>query len=146
MLIIIILYIILYIISYIILYIILYIIFPFCSDPFAAVSPTKADDDIDSPSGGGSSSSSKGTPPPIPMRRSSTVAIPTILEEPAVASVGQYSYAELKTSLPPGVDGFKKEQYLSDDEFLSVFKMTKDTFSALPKWRQTTLKKDCHLH
>lgn len=44
-----------------------------------------------------------------------------------------------------GIDPAKKEQYLSDEEFDTVFKMSRDAFSALAAWKQTRAKKDAGL-
>ena len=48
----------------------------------------------------------------------------------------------LKTSFPEGVDPTRKEQYLSDAAFQEAFKMTKDEFSKLKKWKQQNLRKE----
>jgi len=56
---------------------------------------------------------------------------------------GPYTLKQLtcaKEFLPDDVDASKKETYLSDEEFLSVFKMDKAKFEALPKWKQTNEK------
>lgn len=56
---------------------------------------------------------------------------------------GPYSLKQLtcaKEFLPDDLDVSKKETYLSDEEFLSVFKMDKAKFEALPKWKQTSEK------
>ncbi|XP_038159441.1 advillin [Cyprinodon tularosa] len=44
--------------------------------------------------------------------------------------------------LPEGVDPSAKEKHLSDDDFSSVFSMTKDEFAGLPQWKQLNLKKE----
>uniref|UniRef100_A0A6I8NEL5 Villin-1 n=1 Tax=Ornithorhynchus anatinus TaxID=9258 RepID=A0A6I8NEL5_ORNAN len=44
--------------------------------------------------------------------------------------------------LPEGVDPTKKEMYLSDGDFLSVFGMSPASFAALPQWRRQNLKKE----
>lgn len=44
-----------------------------------------------------------------------------------------------------GIDPAKKELYLSDEEFASVFKMGKSEFGTLAAWKQTRAKKDCGL-
>lgn len=48
----------------------------------------------------------------------------------------QMSYADLKGIFPPGVKPDKKEQYLSDEEFESLFKMSKEEFNKLKLWKQ----------
>eukprot|EP01024_Parvocaulis_polyphysoides_P040084 TRINITY_DN3640_c0_g4_i2.p1 TRINITY_DN3640_c0_g4~~TRINITY_DN3640_c0_g4_i2.p1 ORF type:complete len:918 (-),score=215.37 TRINITY_DN3640_c0_g4_i2:1688-4390(-) len=55
-------------------------------------------------------------------------------------------YDELKDlKLEDGIDPSRKELYLSDDEFQKLFKMDKDDFQGLPKWKQQNLKKGLHL-
>ncbi|XP_072254499.1 advillin [Pyxicephalus adspersus] len=44
--------------------------------------------------------------------------------------------------LPEGVDPAKKEAYLTDQDFLIAFGITRGQFSALPAWRQLSLKKE----
>ncbi|XP_059429312.1 villin-4-like [Corylus avellana] len=54
-----------------------------------------------------------------------------------------YPYERLKViSSDPvaGIDVTKREAYLSDEEFLEKFGMTKRAFYGLPKWRQNKLK------
>ncbi|CAJ0930655.1 unnamed protein product [Ranitomeya imitator] len=46
-----------------------------------------------------------------------------------------------KHELPEGVDPTRKETYLSDRDFISVFGMTRGEFSALPSWKQLNIKK-----
>jgi hypothetical protein len=46
------------------------------------------------------------------------------------------SYADLKGIFPPGVKPDKKEQYLSEEEFESLFKMSKEEFNKLKLWKQ----------
>ncbi|XP_077339788.1 advillin [Lithobates pipiens] len=46
-----------------------------------------------------------------------------------------------KHELPEGVDPTKKENYLSDHDFVDTFGMTRGEFSALPAWKQLSLKK-----
>jgi hypothetical protein len=58
-----------------------------------------------------------------------------------------YTYAQLKASpLPEGVDATRKERYLSDDEFKSVMGVTKEEFSAMPKWKADGIKKKVGLY
>ncbi|XP_028789451.1 villin-3-like [Neltuma alba] len=55
-----------------------------------------------------------------------------------------YSYDQLKTlsdNPVSGIDFKRREAYLSDDDFLSVFGMTKEAFYEMPKWKQDMLKK-----
>ena len=58
-----------------------------------------------------------------------------------------YTFAELtSSSLPEGVDATKKEQYLSEKEFQSVFGITKTEYNALPAWKAQGLKKKTNLY
>ncbi|KAF7693018.1 advillin [Silurus meridionalis] len=43
--------------------------------------------------------------------------------------------------LPEGVDPACREKHLSNEEFFSVFQMSKDEFAGLPQWRQLNSKK-----
>uniref|UniRef100_A0A8C5LU75 Advillin n=1 Tax=Leptobrachium leishanense TaxID=445787 RepID=A0A8C5LU75_9ANUR len=46
-----------------------------------------------------------------------------------------------KEELPEGVDPAKRENYLSDRDFVSVFGITRGEFCALPSWKQLNMKK-----
>lgn len=54
-------------------------------------------------------------------------------------------YQVLSTSLPDGVNSEKKETYLSDAEFATIFKMSKAEFAALPLWKREMKKKAAKL-
>ena len=59
---------------------------------------------------------------------------------------GFIPYCDLKdikdpSLLPAGVDPLHRELSLSDEEFLEVFGMTKDSFGSLPAWKRTNQKK-----
>merc|ERR1711957_878391 len=57
-----------------------------------------------------------------------------------------YPLAVLKESKQPDdVDPTAKEQHLNDADFQEAFKMSKDEFAKLPKWKQQTAKKDAGL-
>lgn len=51
----------------------------------------------------------------------------------------------LKTSIPEGVPGDKKEQYLNDADFQTAFNTTKAEFANLKLWKQQDLKKKAGL-
>ncbi|XP_026171271.1 supervillin isoform X2 [Mastacembelus armatus] len=54
----------------------------------------------------------------------------------------QYSIEELtKKPLPEGVDPMRLEDYLSDQDFKTLFEMSRVEFNALPNWKQRNLKK-----
>lgn len=55
-----------------------------------------------------------------------------------------YTLAELSKH-PTECDQVHLEFYLSDTEFQSVFHLTKNEFSELPKWKQSDLKKKTNL-
>ncbi|XP_017502790.3 advillin isoform X4 [Manis javanica] len=44
--------------------------------------------------------------------------------------------------LPEDVDPAKKENYLSEQDFVSVFRITRGQFAALPGWKQLQMKKE----
>nr|XP_034983611.1 villin-1 isoform X2 [Zootoca vivipara] len=44
--------------------------------------------------------------------------------------------------LPSDVNPSRKEDYISDEDFLSVFGMSRQNFAALPQWKQQNLKKE----
>lgn len=46
---------------------------------------------------------------------------------------------------PTGVDPTRRQDYLSDNDFVSVFKISKSQFSALDKYKRTALKKEVGL-
>eukprot|EP00971_Amphidinium_carterae_P182521 3622403-Amphidinium_carterae.1 len=59
-------------------------------------------------------------------------------------STVKHSHADLTDKAKPrpgGVDPARKEEYLSDEEFQTVFGMTPAAFRGLPKWKQSNLKK-----
>jgi len=57
-----------------------------------------------------------------------------------------YSYDELKRKFPPeGVDVTKREAYLTDEDFETVFGISKEQFYALPTWKRNDRKKAVQL-
>ena len=68
------------------------------------------------------------------------------ITEAPPATGGPYPLRVLQSKfIPSDVDHSKKEDYLSDDEFKSVFKITKDEFAKSPQWKRKNLKKDANL-
>eukprot|EP00056_Hartaetosiga_gracilis_P012462 m.198992 g.198992 ORF g.198992 m.198992 type:complete len:666 (-) comp13692_c2_seq2:133-2130(-) len=58
----------------------------------------------------------------------------------------KYPYTLLRDGpLPETVDATKKELYLSDEEFETVFSMKREEFNALAKWKQNMKKKEAKL-
>lgn len=73
-----------------------------------------------------------------------------VLERPVVAfdpNAKTFPYEALKAGVawPPIVDPTKREEFLSDDDFCTIFKMTRADFKALPKFKRDNLKKDMKL-
>eukprot|EP00946_MAST-07B_sp_MAST-7B-sp1_P003696 g3696.t1 len=57
-------------------------------------------------------------------------------------AAGFYTLEQLQsTPLPPGVDKTKRESYLDDQSFESLFGMDKASFAALPGWKRNAAKK-----
>nr|CAB3267611.1 villin-1-like [Phallusia mammillata] len=52
-----------------------------------------------------------------------------------------FTREELSEGCPDGVDPAKKEKYLSEQEFLAVFRMTREDFAKKSEWTRTDLKK-----
>lgn len=48
-------------------------------------------------------------------------------------------------ALPADVDRNRREDYLTDDDFLAAFKMTRAKFASEPGWRQKHMKKNLKL-
>ena len=51
------------------------------------------------------------------------------------------SYSELNGQFPKGVDPTKKEAYLTEEEFVTVFGMGSAAFADLKQWKKNDLKK-----
>jgi len=71
------------------------------------------------------------------------------IAEKVPSTGGPYTLKQLacdKQYLPDDIDVGIKETYLNDEDFKDVFKMSKDEFAKLPKWKQQGLKKDQNLH
>lgn len=51
------------------------------------------------------------------------------------------SYEELKANTRAGLDPSRKEEYLDDATFASLFNMDKASFAALSKWKKDEQKK-----
>ncbi|KAF3974889.1 hypothetical protein CMV_001831 [Castanea mollissima] len=59
-----------------------------------------------------------------------------------------FSYDQLKAKSDnpvTGIDFKRREAYLSDEEFMSVFGITKEAFNKLPRWKQDMQKKKVDL-
>jgi hypothetical protein len=61
-----------------------------------------------------------------------------------LTDVPKFSYAELAvpdSDVPEGVNIEKREQYLNDEEFVSVLGVDRKAFAKMPLWKQKNLKK-----
>lgn len=61
---------------------------------------------------------------------------------------GTYTYEQVRsksTNPVTGIDFQKRETYLSDEEFEGIFKMTKEAFYRIPRWKQDQIKKKVDL-
>ncbi|KAK8476300.1 hypothetical protein V6N11_074273, partial [Hibiscus sabdariffa] len=59
-----------------------------------------------------------------------------------------YSYDQLKSKSEnpaTGIDLKRRETYLSEEEFETVFGMTKEAFYKMPKWKQDGKKREVDL-
>ena len=70
----------------------------------------------------------------------------SVEESLSALTTSTYPLEQLKTSVPEGVDPTRKEQYLSGDEFLQVFGISKAEFNAMPAWKGNGLKKKVGLY
>ena len=52
-----------------------------------------------------------------------------------------FPLAELQAGVPDGVEPTRKEEHLSEEDFMAAFKMDMGSFKALPGWKRTGLKK-----
>lgn len=71
------------------------------------------------------------------------------ISEKVASTGGPYTLKQLTCNsefLPDDIDKGNKETHLSDEEFESVFKMSKSDFEALPKWKRANKKKELKLH
>lgn len=62
---------------------------------------------------------------------------------------GPYTYKQLTCAAefrPDDVDVMDRPKFLADDEFVSIFNISREEFSALPKWKANGKKKDVQLH
>lgn len=57
----------------------------------------------------------------------------------------KYSVAELQKGVPEGVEATRKEEWLSDADFESLFKMKRDAFNKMPAWKRDNLKKSLNM-
>ena len=58
----------------------------------------------------------------------------------------KYSYVELREVAFEGVDATRKEDFLKDEEFEKVFKMSREEFSQMPIWKKLDAKRKLELY
>lgn len=71
------------------------------------------------------------------------------ITEKVESTGGPYSYKQLtcdRELQPDDVDRKCRESYLTDEEFEELFKMNKEAFQKLPKWKRNGAKKKLKLH
>jgi len=57
-----------------------------------------------------------------------------------------YPYSVLTGGeLPDNVDPSRKEDFLTEQEFVQVLGMDRDTWAQLPAWKRTAAKRETHL-
>ncbi|XP_041999575.1 villin-2-like [Salvia splendens] len=66
-------------------------------------------------------------------------------QDSSEAVQGTYDYEQLKSKSVPGIDYKRREAYLSEEDFQTVFEMSKEAFYQNPKWKQDLLKKKAEL-
>jgi tetratricopeptide (TPR) repeat protein len=77
----------------------------------------------------------------------STADISDSLVGDVISNISQivivFPYTELRVPgpYPDVIDSTRREQYLSDKEFIEIIKVDKETFQNFPKWRQIAIKK-----
>lgn len=77
--------------------------------------------------------------------QSSAASVPAVVSmQYAEPSAGTFSYEDLK-GFPEGVDPTRKEEYLDEASFKTVFGMDRSSFKALPKWKRDVAKKNVGL-
>jgi hypothetical protein len=65
--------------------------------------------------------------------------------EPANWDGEYHSLVDIRQRRVEGIDKNYREQYLSPEDFHEVFKMDKEAFMKLPKWKRDKMKRDMHL-
>ncbi|XP_010554831.1 PREDICTED: villin-3 isoform X2 [Tarenaya hassleriana] len=67
-------------------------------------------------------------------------------ESVAIGAIFSYEQLRAKSENPvTGIDFKRREAYLSEEEFQTVFGMTKEAFNKLPRWKQDLMKKKVDL-
>eukprot|EP01094_Clydonella_sp_ATCC50884_P019991 TRINITY_DN4033_c0_g1_i3.p1 TRINITY_DN4033_c0_g1~~TRINITY_DN4033_c0_g1_i3.p1 ORF type:complete len:255 (-),score=100.32 TRINITY_DN4033_c0_g1_i3:207-971(-) len=92
----------------------------------------------------------RGVRPPArasPAERPEEVASDDKADSEAQATAARFTAAELqdKDNLPEGVDASALDEFLIDSEYERLFKMSKDDYMKLPKWKRSMKKKSAGL-
>ena len=96
---------------------------------------------------GGNARRASSPPPESPEATSSTPIIGPTVIKPGETLILPYYEKLQKNLIAPvpstvaGVDPAHREKSLSDQDFYTVFKMTKTDFVQLPAWKRSSLKK-----
>ena len=96
---------------------------------------------------GGNARRASSPPPESPEATSSTPIIghPAVVEPEETLILPYYEQPQKNLIAPAasvaGVDPAHREKSLSDQDFYTVFKMTKTDFVQLPAWKRSSLKK-----
>merc|ERR1719201_1267317 len=69
------------------------------------------------------------------------VTKPAVFESPETLSCTLEELQDAVASIKKGVDPSMREMYLPAEEFQKLMGMTKEEFKALPKWKQTNMKR-----
>jgi len=80
---------------------------------------------------------------PAPAKK--PAVLETVTQDSIGFAKGTFPYADLKDKKVPNIDMSKQEAYLSDAEFMTVFKVSKADFYKMPKWKQDAKKKEMTL-
>jgi len=83
---------------------------------------------------------------PVSRNEPTKEPVPSVTKKPTPAPVvydtsKKYSLEELQKGVP-GVDKNKREDWLSDADFESIFAMKRDAFAKIPEWKRNNIKRD----
>ena len=86
-------------------------------------------------------------PQPVVVQTPTPIVVVEEVKTPVrevVDGVTSYSYSELRAPgpYPAGINSDRREVYLSDNEFRSLFGVDKKAFESQPKWKQVSKKRE----